>query len=74
MNNSTLTLAGAFVAGVIVGALGYRYLVVEKKIDVKEIVDTVEKLSERAKRRESRMDGGEGGFFEGGRGHHHHHA
>ncbi len=71
MNSSTLTLAGAFVAGVIVGSLGCRCLAVQKKVDVKEIVDSVEKLAERAKRRQSL---GEGGYFEGGHGHHHPHV
>ena len=62
LNNTALTIAASFAAGVVAGALGYKYIVVEKKVNPQELLSSVQNLAQKSGNNQGRGRGqGQGG-------------
>lgn len=57
LNNTALTIAASFAAGVVVGALGYKYVVVEKKVNPQELLSSVQNLAQKSGNNQGRGQG-----------------
>ncbi len=62
LNNTALTIAASFAAGVVAGTLGYKYIVVEKKVNPQELLSSVQNLAQKSGNNQGRGRGqGQGG-------------
>lgn len=57
LNNTALTIAASVAAGVVVGALGYKYMVVEKKVNPQKLLSEVQNLAQNSGNNQGRGQG-----------------